>query len=215
MFGWTARIRPTRTSGSGRIPKRMAPISTCPSWLFFWSCGGWSAISPENRDPLFRIALKNLKIRTGPRPHTWPQKGSPAKRTGHTLRVAAQYIQKTPKINGLFGNWLADLGRKAASIALFWVGIDPPQNLVEMGFDRLVAAAGPVPQHIGVPDQDRAAPGLQRPLRLEDLYDPAGVGTADAEQGRQLLMVTGAPNPTLGRRCGSLWTRDPRCGLRC
>ncbi|MFG3596962.1 hypothetical protein [Bradyrhizobium sp. RDI18] len=39
-----------------------------------------------------------------------PQKGSPAKRTGHTLRVAAQYIQKTPKNNGLFGIWLADFG---------------------------------------------------------------------------------------------------------
>jgi hypothetical protein len=38
----------------------------------------------------------------------FPQKGSPAKRTGHTLRVAAQYIQKTPKNNGLFGIWLAD-----------------------------------------------------------------------------------------------------------
>src|SRR5882757_7341784 len=37
-----------------------------------------------------------------------PQKGSPAKRTGHTLRVAAQYIQKTSKNNGLFGIWLAD-----------------------------------------------------------------------------------------------------------
>jgi hypothetical protein len=59
---------------------------------------GWSAISPENRDPLFRIALK-----------TWnspgalgAQKGSPAKRTGHTLRVALQYSQKLPENNGLF-----------------------------------------------------------------------------------------------------------------
>ena len=31
-----------------------------------------------------------------------PQKGSPAKRTGHTLRVAAQYSQKSPQNNGLF-----------------------------------------------------------------------------------------------------------------
>jgi hypothetical protein len=29
------------------------------------------------------------------------QKGSPAKRTGRTLLVAAQYIQKSPKNNGL------------------------------------------------------------------------------------------------------------------
>jgi len=57
------------------------------------------AISPENRDPLFRIALKNLEFVRGP----WAQKGSPAKKAGHTLRVAAQYMQKTPKNNGLFG----------------------------------------------------------------------------------------------------------------
>jgi hypothetical protein len=30
------------------------------------------------------------------------QKGSPADRTGHTLHAAAQYIQETPKNNGLF-----------------------------------------------------------------------------------------------------------------
>src|SRR6186713_3172661 len=35
------------------------------------------------------------------------QKGSPAKTTGRTLCIAAQYIQKTPKNNGLFGGWLA------------------------------------------------------------------------------------------------------------
>jgi hypothetical protein len=68
---------------------------------------GWSAISPENRDPLFRIALKawNLRARGA-------QKGSPAKRTGHTLLVAAQYIQKSPKNNGLlrrFGRSAHDL----------------------------------------------------------------------------------------------------------
>jgi hypothetical protein len=50
----------------------------------------------ENRHPLFRIMLR------GP---NGPQKGSPAKKTGHTLLVAPQYIQKTPKNNGLFGIW--------------------------------------------------------------------------------------------------------------
>jgi len=31
--------------------------------LFFWVVqNGWSAISPENRDPLFRIALENLEL---------------------------------------------------------------------------------------------------------------------------------------------------------
>ena len=69
------------------------------------SDNGWSAISPENRDPLFRIALENLKF--------WralsAQKGSPAKRTGHTLLVAAQYIQKTPKNNGLFAHLVSSI----------------------------------------------------------------------------------------------------------
>jgi hypothetical protein len=60
------------------------------------SDNGWSAISPENRDPLFRIALKAWNLRAH-----GAQKGSPAKRTGHTLLVAAQYIQKSPKNNGL------------------------------------------------------------------------------------------------------------------
>jgi hypothetical protein len=39
-----------------------------------------------------------------------PQKGSPAKRPGESLRVAPQYIQKTPKNNGLFDIWLAEFG---------------------------------------------------------------------------------------------------------
>jgi len=37
-------------------------------------------------------------------------KRKPGQRTGHTLRVAAQYIQKTPKNNGLFGIRLIDFG---------------------------------------------------------------------------------------------------------
>src|SRR6478609_6237172 len=41
-------------------------------------------------------------LKPGIRWGAFPQKGSPAKRTGHTLRVAAQYIQKTSKNNGLF-----------------------------------------------------------------------------------------------------------------
>jgi hypothetical protein len=64
--------------------------------LLLRSDNGWSVISPENRDPLFRIALKAWNSRA-----RGAQKGSPAKRTGHTLLVAAQYIQKSPKNNGL------------------------------------------------------------------------------------------------------------------
>jgi hypothetical protein len=55
-------------------------------------------ISPENRDPLFRITLKNLEFERA----QGAQKGSPAKRTGHTLLIAAQYSQKSPENNALF-----------------------------------------------------------------------------------------------------------------
>jgi hypothetical protein len=82
--------------------------------LFFWSDNGWSAISPENRDPLFRIALKNLEFERAHR----AQKGSPAKRTGHALLVAVQYSQKSPKNNALFAIWLADFRRKRGRFQL-------------------------------------------------------------------------------------------------
>jgi hypothetical protein len=105
-----------------------------------------NARSHRNRDPLFRIALlkpgiparDDVSSNRHPAPSillsmtgSWlrgafPQKGNPAKRTGHTLRVAAQYIQKTPKNNGLFGTWLADFAHQGRLIALVGVGIDPP-----------------------------------------------------------------------------------------
>jgi hypothetical protein len=76
------------------------------------SDNGWSSISPENRDPLFRIALKNLEFGRAQS----AQKGSPAKRTGHTLLVAAQYSQKSPENNALFTIWLADFCAKAGPL---------------------------------------------------------------------------------------------------
>jgi hypothetical protein len=69
-----------------------------------------SAISPENRGPLFRITLENSGVlrRLG------TQKGSPAEWTGHALLVAAQYSQKSPENNVLFAIWLADFAEKPA-----------------------------------------------------------------------------------------------------
>jgi hypothetical protein len=75
--------------------------------LLLKSDNSWSAISPENRDPLFRIALKTWNSRALKRP-----KRKPGQRTGHTLLVAAQYIQKSPKNNGFrgrFSQWTKDL----------------------------------------------------------------------------------------------------------
>jgi hypothetical protein len=63
-----------------------------------------SAISPENRDPLFPDRTQKPGIREAQR----AEKGSPAKATGHTLLVAAQYSQESPENNALFAIWLAD-----------------------------------------------------------------------------------------------------------
>src|SRR5947208_11278845 len=76
-----------------------------------------SAISPENRDPLFRIALKNLEFERAQR----AQKGSRAKKTGHTLLVAPQYSPESPENNALFAIWLADFRTSPGRLQRFWV----------------------------------------------------------------------------------------------
>jgi hypothetical protein len=43
---------------------------------------------------------------------TIPKKEARPFGPGDSLCVAAQYIQKTPKNNGLFGIWLAEIGGK-------------------------------------------------------------------------------------------------------
>jgi hypothetical protein len=64
--------------------------------LLLRSDNGWSVISPENRDPLFRITLKTWSSRA-----LGAKKEARPKGPGITLLVAAQYIQKSPKNNGL------------------------------------------------------------------------------------------------------------------
>jgi hypothetical protein len=58
------------------------------------------------RENAYRVCPEGKPVSTFP-DHApgalFPQKGSPAKKTGQTLRVAAQYIQKTPKNKGLLG----------------------------------------------------------------------------------------------------------------
>src|SRR5580698_5216218 len=70
------------------------------------------------------------------------QKGSPAERTGHTLLVAVQYSQKSPKNNALFAIWLVDFRyrNRLRSAAVGPVGgIDPAQHFLKVGFDRFIA----------------------------------------------------------------------------
>src|SRR2546428_12484074 len=62
-----------------------------------------------------------------------PKKEARPKGTGHTLRVAAQYIQKTAKNNGLFGIWLADLGMEAGLNCPFRGRDRPPARLPRNG----------------------------------------------------------------------------------
>src|ERR1700733_7629032 len=126
-------------------------------------------------------AQKNLKF-AGRSP---PQKGSPAKRTGHTLRVAQQHSQKTPKINDLLPDWLTDFRlkrRPQPAVSRFFAGIDPAQHFLEVVFDGFVTKTGPQPEGVRIPDQDRAAAGFQPALGLEHLDDPAGVAAADPQQ---------------------------------
>jgi hypothetical protein len=76
---------------------------------------GWSAISPENRDPLFRIALKTLKFEGAQA----PKKEARPKDRAHLTRCGAIYseiakkqwvVERIPSAGeGLFGrsyrNW--------------------------------------------------------------------------------------------------------------
>jgi hypothetical protein len=66
--------------------------------------------------PTFPDRAQNLKFGSN-KLRTWPQKGCPAKRTGHTLLVAAQYIQKTSKNKGLLVGWLADFDMAVLGLA--------------------------------------------------------------------------------------------------
>src|SRR5205814_2633982 len=98
-----------------------------------------SAISPESRDP-----VSASRSKTEFRGARMPQKGSLAKRTGHTLRVAAQYSQKSPKNNGLFRAWLAEFGLRVRLGPLWELvrGIDPAQHFLEVVFHRIIAKTG-------------------------------------------------------------------------
>src|SRR3981189_145415 len=119
--------------------------------------------------PTFPDRAQNLKCERGNGLDLGPKKEARPKGPGNTLRVAAQYSQKTPKNNDLFGIWLVDFGATARLIALFGVGIDPPQNLLKMAFHGLIAQAGANFQRCRVANQDGAAAGLQDPLGLEGL----------------------------------------------
>jgi hypothetical protein len=83
-----------------------------------------SAITPENRDPPFPDRTHKLWSSKGAQR---AQKGSPAKRTGHTLLVAAQYSQESAENNALFAIWLADFCPRPASGATgLFGGINAP-----------------------------------------------------------------------------------------
>ena len=77
-------------------------------------------------------------MRKGRRPRPWSQKGSPAKRTGQTLRVAAQYSQKRSKNNGLFGFWLAVFRAGGRLNCSFRGGDRPPARLRQSGHNGLI-----------------------------------------------------------------------------
>jgi hypothetical protein len=63
------------------------------------SDNGWSVISPENRDPLFRITLKtwNSKGAQG------AQKGSPVKRPGKPYSLRRNIVRNRRKTTAKVG----------------------------------------------------------------------------------------------------------------
>jgi hypothetical protein len=61
--------------------------------LLLMSDNGWSAISPENRDPLFRIALKTLKFEGAQA----PKKEARPKDRAHLARCGAIYSEIAKK----------------------------------------------------------------------------------------------------------------------
>jgi hypothetical protein len=108
----------------------VAKVHSCSSG----SDNGWSAISPENRDPLFRITLKNLDSGG----HRVPKR-KPGQKTGQALLVAPQYSQESPENNALFAIWLADLGSNqpaSATLGLFG-GCDPARHFLKLLFGGL------------------------------------------------------------------------------
>src|SRR6266404_2433060 len=128
----------------------------------------------------FRIALKKPGIREAQR----AEKGSPAKATGHTLLVAAQYSQESRENNALFAIWLADfrpLTWPASGAMALFGGINSAKHFLEVVFDGFVTQAGANPQRVAVAHQDRTATGLQHAFRLEGLDDAAGIASADPE----------------------------------
>jgi hypothetical protein len=86
--------------------------SSSSDWAGLNRATAASTISPENRGSIFPDHAQKLEF---DRAHT-AQKGSPAKRTGHTLLVAAQYSQKSPENNALFTIWLADFRAKVGPL---------------------------------------------------------------------------------------------------
>jgi hypothetical protein len=65
---------------------------------------GWSAISPENRDPLFRIALKTLKFEGAQA----PKKEARPKDRAHLTRCSAIYAEIVKK------QWIVEWIRRPA-----------------------------------------------------------------------------------------------------
>jgi hypothetical protein len=74
----------------------VAKVHSCSSG----SDNGWSAISPENRDPLFRITLKNLKSlgRNRPEEEGWRRKRKPGQKDrAYLTRCGAIYSENAKK----------------------------------------------------------------------------------------------------------------------
>src|SRR6478752_5548952 len=175
---WFSRKVPeccSRRSTSVVLPwSTWAMMATLRSFMALLLVGqSWKARSRRKTGTrLFRIALKLWSSKGAQR----AQKGSPAKRTGHTLLVAAQYSQESAENNALFAIWLADFCPRPGSGAIgLFGGINAPQHFLEVVFDGFVAQTGTNPQGLAIVYQGRTTGGFQDALCLERLNHPAGI----------------------------------------
>src|SRR5579871_13501 len=68
------------------------------------------------------------------------------------------------------------------------IRIDTPQHLVEVLFDRTLAAAGAAGQGVGIENCQGASVGADQPPCLQQLNYPADIAAPHTEQCRQLLL---------------------------
>src|SRR5215472_4125299 len=116
---------------------------------------------------------------------TWPKKEARPKDRAHFYALRRNIFRKRQKTMGCLAPGEPDF---ALSIAFLRRRIDPAQHFLKVHLDGLVAETGVKLKRLAIAHDNRATPRFNNAFRLEGLDHAAGIGAADAEQGRKLLM---------------------------